>query len=117
MWGSLRIANLEILTLSLFCAVDIALPDECIAIEVDGPHHFTKNTLRPMADIHNRTVLLEHRGWKVVSVPFFSWYGVDEGSRRDFLQGLLAKIRSGNIADDSPRVGESSMEEKVVEQK
>lgn len=89
------------------------MPDECIAIEVDGPHHFTKNTLRPMADVHNRIVLLEHRGWKVVSVPFFSWYGVDEGSRRDFLQGLLAKARSYSGADDSPHVVNGSKEENV----
>lgn len=52
-----------------------------------------------MADVHNRTVLLESRGWRVVSVPFFSWYGVEEEGRRDFLQGLLARARSGSEAD------------------
>ena len=36
--------------------VDLALPEECIAIEVDGPHHFTTNTFRPLGEMYCRWV-------------------------------------------------------------
>lgn len=35
-------------------AVDIALPGERIAVEVDGPHHFTANTFKPMGEMYCR---------------------------------------------------------------
>lgn len=35
-------------------AVDIALPEERIALEVDGPHHFTANTFRPLGEMFAR---------------------------------------------------------------
>jgi hypothetical protein len=109
--------------LCLPCAVDIAFPSEWIAMEVDGPHHFTANTFRPLADTEGRCgarpsapqqanprpackalhvqpagcspsacpppdctlhltnacrrLLLRARGWRVVSVPFYHWYGED----------------------------------------
>lgn len=90
--------TLEHLTDDGLFSMDIALPEEHIAIEVDGPHHFTKNQLRPLADMFTRTVLLEARGWRVVSVPFFSWIGVDDLGRRSLLQNLLEKVRTGEVA-------------------
>jgi len=77
-------------------AVDLCIPEERIAIEVDGPHHFTRNSLRPMADMFTRTCLLEARDYKVVSVPFFAWEGVEENGRRSFLLNLLNKARAGD---------------------
>jgi RAP domain len=77
-------------------AVDLCIPEERIAIEVDGPHHFTRNSLRPMADMFTRTFLLESRGYKVISVPFFAWEGVEEPARRSFLLNLLARARAGD---------------------
>lgn len=35
-------------------AVDIALVSECIAVEVDGPHHFTANTFQPLGEMASR---------------------------------------------------------------
>lgn len=84
-----------LITLSLF-AVDLCIPEERIAIEVDGPHHFTRNTLRPMADMFTRTCLLEARNYKVVSVPFFAWEGLEESARRSLLLNLLNKARAGD---------------------
>lgn len=40
-------------------AVDIALPEERIAIEVDGPHHFTSNTFRPLGEMYCRWVAFQ----------------------------------------------------------
>lgn len=80
---------------SITAAVDVAIPQEHIALEVDGPHHFTRNSLRPLGDMFTRTALLEARGWKVISVPFFRWSGVDSEGQRALLQNLLEKARSG----------------------
>lgn len=44
-----------------------------IALEVDGPHHFTANTLKPLGEMLARQRLLEARGWTVISVPFYIW--------------------------------------------
>ena len=41
-----------------FLAVDIALPEERIAIEVDGPHHFTTNTFRRLGEMYCRCAAL-----------------------------------------------------------
>ena len=46
--------DFEHLTQDRLFSVDIALSDEKIALEVDGPHHFTVNTLEPMADMYWR---------------------------------------------------------------
>ena len=78
--------------------MDVAIPQEKIAIEVDGPHHFTRNSLRPLGDMFTRFALLESRGWKVVSVPFFRWSGVDADGQRDLLSNLLERVRSGQHA-------------------
>ncbi len=75
-------------------AVDIALPAEKIALEVDGPHHFARNTLRPLATLFSRALLLEARGWRVASVPFFAWEGAEEEARRALLRGLLDRARA-----------------------
>ena len=85
----------EHLTEDEFFSIDIALPEEKIAMEVDGPHHFTRNSFRPLAHMFTRTALLEARGWRVVSVPFFAWQGVEETARRAYLQNLLVRARAG----------------------
>lgn len=85
--------KVEYLTEDGLFSIDVALPDERIALEVDGPHHFIKNTLKPFGDTIMRWTLLESVGWKVKSIPFFSWYGVEEESRRTFLSGLLNDAR------------------------
>lgn len=54
-------------------SIDIALSEEKIAIEVDGPHHFTANTKAPLGETMARRRLLAARGWIVVSVPFWHW--------------------------------------------
>lgn len=86
---------IEHLTEDELFSIDVGFPDERIAMEVDGPYHFTRNSLRPMAHMFTRTALLEARGWRVVSVPFFAWEGVEEAGRRSYLQNLLVRARAG----------------------
>lgn len=63
--------------------------------QVDGPHHFTANTFRPLGDMYARRTLLEARGWRVVSVPFYHWSGDSDENRQATLQRLIADARRG----------------------
>lgn len=92
-------------TLPLYAA-DIYIPEDRIAIEVDGPHHFTRNSLRPMGEMFTRDLLLEARNYKVVSVPFFAWGGVEEDGRRAFLQNLLTKAKAGDTQNPAKDLGQ-----------
>ncbi|KAL3149096.1 hypothetical protein ABBQ32_001939 [Trebouxia sp. C0010 RCD-2024] len=56
----------------LFC-VDIALQDQQVVIEVDGPSHFCVNSRRPLGHIVGRRRMLESRGLIVRSIPFYEW--------------------------------------------
>ena len=58
---------------------------ERIAFEVDGPHHFTANTLAVTGEMLARQKLLRARGWAVVSVPFFHWAGRADEARAHWL--------------------------------
>ena len=57
--------------------VDIALLEQQIAVEVDGPTHFTtakagsKQRLLGTSQLKRR--LLRGMGWRVVSVPYYEW--------------------------------------------
>ncbi|GIL80038.1 hypothetical protein Vretifemale_9216 [Volvox reticuliferus] len=44
-----------------------------IAVEVDGPSHFTANTRQPLSPTIYRRRCLEDRGWVVVNVPYWRW--------------------------------------------
>ena len=46
---------------------------EKVAVEVDGPHHFTVNGQKPLGEMCARQRLLDVRGWSVLSVPYFVW--------------------------------------------
>lgn len=76
-------------------SVDIALEGEHIAVEADGPFHFTINTLRPLGEMYVRKRLLEVRGWTVVSVPFFAWQGLSEEEKKRYLLRLLTQAKAG----------------------
>lgn len=67
---------------------------ECIALEVDGPHHFTANTRALGGGTAARHRLLNAAGWAVVSVPYFLWAALDDGVRGAWLlQARLAQQR------------------------
>ena len=87
-------------------AADLYIPEDRIAIEVDGPHHYTRNSLRPMGEMFTRDLLLEARNYKVVSVPFFAWGGVEEDGRRAFLQNLLTKAKAGDTQNPAKELGQ-----------
>jgi hypothetical protein len=66
--------------------------EEKIAIEVDGPHHFTANTLQVTGEMLARQKLLNARGWAVISVPFFRWSGKTDTERIEWFQPVCHTI-------------------------
>ena len=65
--------ELEYTTADGLFSIDLAVVDRRIAIEFDGPSHFTVNTLEPLGHTRLRDRLLSAMGWHVVSIPFFEW--------------------------------------------
>ena len=70
-------------------SVDILVDGQAAVIEVDGPHHFTRNTRRPLGPTLLRRRLLSGRGLQVVSVPFYEW---DACSGFEAKCSLLARL-------------------------
>jgi hypothetical protein len=87
----------ELLTEDGFFSIDIALiraDGTKVAIEVDGPTHFTSNDPKRMNGatmLRNR--FLEARGWRVVSVPVEAWSGVPRGGKEQYLMDLLEAVQ------------------------
>jgi very-short-patch-repair endonuclease len=65
--------ELEYTTADGLFSIDLAITDRRIALEFDGPSHFTTNTLEPLGHTRLRDRLLSAMGWHVVSIPFFDW--------------------------------------------
>jgi len=68
--------------------VDLAVPQQRLAIEADGPSHFTRNTgnIRPLGHTNMKHRHLRLLGWQVVSVPWFEWDDVrGPVMRREYL--------------------------------
>ena len=65
--------ELEYTTADGLFSIDLAITDRRIALEYDGPSHFTTNTLEPLGHTRLRDRLLSAMGWRVISIPFFDW--------------------------------------------
>ncbi|CAI5947682.1 unnamed protein product [Closterium sp. NIES-64] len=71
-------------------SIDIALPGRRIALEVDGPSHFTRNTLTPLGATALKRRHLEAAGWTVISIPFYHWNHLEgEVQQQDYLERAL----------------------------
>jgi hypothetical protein len=75
--------ELECITADGLFSIHLAVVDRRIAIEFDGPSHFTRNTLEPLGHIRLRDRLLSAMGWKVVSIPFFDWDRLQQPAKMD----------------------------------
>ena len=84
--------QLEALTDDGLFSIDIALPESTqesqpkTAVEVDGPSHFTSSGGKT-GSTQLRDFLLEQRGWRVVSLPYFA---IDSASTDEKLKEYLA---------------------------
>jgi hypothetical protein len=77
--------ELEYITADGLFSIDLAIVDRRIAVEfrVDGPSHFTTNTLEPLGHTRLRDRLLSAMGWCVVSIPFYEWDRLHQTEQRD----------------------------------
>jgi hypothetical protein len=89
--------ELEHLTADGLFSIDLAIVDRRIAIEFDGPSHFTRNTLEPLGPSRLRYRLLSAMGWHVVSIPFFDWDELLQPEQMDvyIMQRLLQNQEMG----------------------
>ncbi|KAK9842858.1 hypothetical protein WJX74_003528 [Apatococcus lobatus] len=85
---------IEQMTEDRLFSMDISLAREKVCIEVDGPHHFSANTLRPSGENLARQRLLRARGWAVVSIPFFKWSDKDDDDHVKLLQSEILMARA-----------------------
>ena len=53
-----------------------------VAIEVDGPSHFTQVGTPSGATLLKRRQL-RATGWNVVAIPYFEWYRLDRNVQRE----------------------------------
>ncbi|CAN0048100.1 unnamed protein product [Ectocarpus fasciculatus] len=68
-----------------------------LALEVDGPAHFTKNTARPLGHMVLKHRTLSKMGWTVVSIPFLEWNPIPFWSsmeKKRYLQRKLGITRT-----------------------
>ena len=85
--------ELEYITADGLFSIDLAMVDRRIALEFDGPSHFTTNTLEPLGHTRLRDRLLCAMGWHVVSIPFFDWDGLHHPEQMDaYVKHRLCKI-------------------------
>lgn len=83
-------SNEQITSDGLFC-VDIALQDNKVVIEVDGPSHFSVNSHRPLGRTVARRCMLESQGLIVRSIPFYEWNSMETvDQQKTYLSRLLA---------------------------
>ena len=75
--------ELEYITADGLFSIDLAIVDRRVALEFDGPSHFTTNTLEPLGHTRLRNRLLSAMGWFVVSIPFFEWARLHQTEQRD----------------------------------
>ncbi len=68
--------------------LDFALPDQMIAIEVDGPSHYT---VKGLASDVERTAKLAEKGWTVVRCTNEEALADSEGTLRRMLQASPAR--------------------------
>lgn len=73
--------------------VDLAIPQQRVAIEADGPSHLSRNTLRPLGHTAFKHRLLKAQGWHVISVPWHEWDElIGAELKREYLQARLQAV-------------------------
>ena len=84
--------ELEYTTADGLYSIDFAIVERRIALEFDGPSHFTRNTLEPLGHTRLRDRLLSAMGWYVVSIPFFEWDRLQRPEQMDSYVYMLVAL-------------------------
>ena len=84
----------EVYTQNGYLSVDILLEGaggSKVVVEVDGPSHFSSNTLKTNGSTLTRNELLRRWGYDLVSVPFFKW-PAEVGNQDAFMRKALGCV-------------------------
>jgi hypothetical protein len=77
-------------------AVDLALPEEGIAVEIDGPSHFSRTDGRLLGATALKRRHLQLMGWHVFSITHEDWQSALRAEARlQELRELIHQHRSG----------------------
>ncbi len=91
--------ELEYTTADGLFSIDLAIVDRRIALEFDGPSHFTRNTQEPLGHTRLRDRLLAAMGWHVVSIPFFDWDRLQRPEQMGaYVQQRLLQVPAQRVA-------------------
>ncbi|KAL6785384.1 hypothetical protein ACKKBG_A00045 [Auxenochlorella protothecoides x Auxenochlorella symbiontica] len=73
-------------------SIDIAIPTELIAVEVDGPTHFPWASRRVLGKTALKRRLLTAMGWRVLPVPFYDWPEAGLEAQAAYMRSRLAGL-------------------------
>jgi len=79
-------------------SVDLTVPEHSLAIEADGPSHFSRTSGRLLGSAVLKRRHLRRSGWRVLSVPLATWeelIGPEERGR--YLKAELQALRPGHL--------------------
>lgn len=63
-----------------------------IAVEVNGVFHFSRNAEEPLGkDVIKRGIIERRAGYKVMVIPYYEWYILEEGQKASFLRDVIEK--------------------------
>lgn len=77
--------------------IDILLPDLGVALEVDGPAHFLRNTGHPMGHTIMKRRLLQLMGYNVISIPHFEWDRIPYWSSMELKRYIQRKCQTAEV--------------------
>lgn len=75
-------------------SIDVAIPEQRIAVEADGPVHFAVNTNHLMGGTALKRRLLQRLGWQAVSVPQHEWRQLSPSQRQQY---MLRKLEEAGL--------------------
>lgn len=79
--------------------LDMANPDKKIAIEIDGPEHFTINTGEYMGKNQVKNEMLRLSGWELIRIPYQEWGKLS--NKREKMDYIKRKLPMSNDSSDS----------------
>ena len=60
-----------------------------LAVEVNGVFHYSRNSEEPLGKDVVKNRILEKRGHKVIVIPYFQWYILEDAQKPMFLRDII----------------------------